>query len=185
MDETFGPRRFIRHERGFGLDDFQTGLVALLPRLRRFAGVLRSRDADAQDLVQKTVERAIVSRAKFRPGTRLDSWAFTIMRRLAIDDARSTLRWRKVLASGDEGVDHVPDPTQTNEDVRADALTVRKAIQGLPDDQKQAVALVLIEGLSYAEAATVLGVPPGTLTSRLVRGRQALIETLSAQGVTG
>lgn len=168
------------------MDDFQTGLVELLPRLRRFARVLRPRDADAQDLVQQTVERALAARSKFRRGTRLDSWAFTIMRRIAIDEGRSLQRWSRVISPEDrEATARVPDAGQASEGLRADALAVRDAIHDLPEDQKHAVALVLIEGLSYAEAAQVLGVPAGTLTSRLVRGRQSLIETLSAQGVTG
>lgn len=166
------------------MDDFQTGLVELLPRLRRFARVLRTRDADAQDLVQKTVERALVARGQFKKGTRLDSWAFTIMRRIAIDEGRSAQRWGQVVSPEDETTAHRPDLSHADEGHRADALAVRQAIHTLPDDQKQAVALVLIEGLSYAEAAQVLGVPAGTLTSRLVRGRQSLIETLTGQGVS-
>ena len=167
------------------MDDFQTGLVELLPRLRRFARVLRSRDADAQDLVQQTVERALGARSTFRAGTRLDSWAFTVMRRIAIDEGRSSQRWSRVVTSEDDATAAVADVAQADENLRADALAARDAIHALPEDQKHAVALVLIEGLSYAEAAQVLGIPAGTLTSRLVRGRQALIETLSAQGVTG
>lgn len=167
------------------MDDFQTGLVELLPRLRRFARVLRARDADAQDLVQQTVERALAARSKFRAGTRLDSWTFTIMRRIAIDEGRSILRWGRILSSEDTATVGVPDATQADEDLRADALAVRDAIHALPEDQRHAVALVLVEGLSYAEAAQVLGVPAGTLTSRLVRGRQSLMQTLAAQGVTG
>jgi RNA polymerase sigma factor (sigma-70 family) len=185
MDETNGAGRFIRHGRGTGLDDFQTGLVELLPRLRRFARVLRTRDADAQDLVQQTVERALASRSKFRAGTRLDSWTFTIMRRLAIDEGRSILRWGKVVQAEDATTAQVADASQAEEALRIDALAVRDAIHALPDEQRVAVALVLIEGLSYAEAAQVLGVPAGTLTSRLVRGRQSLIQTLAEQGVTG
>lgn len=167
------------------MDDFQTGLVELLPRLRRFARVLRPRDAGAQDLVQQTVERALASRSKFRTGTRLDSWTFTIMRRIAIDEGRSSQRWSRVVSPEDDATPRVADAGQADEGLKADAMAVRAAIHGLPDDQKHAVALVLIEGLSYAEAAEVLGVPAGTLTSRLVRGRQSLVETLSAQGVTG
>ena len=166
------------------MDDFQTGLVELLPRLRRFARVLRSRDADAQDLVQQTVERALASRARFQAGTRLDSWAFTIMRRIAIDEGRSAQRWGKLVSPEDDGAARVPDAAHADEALRADALAVRDAIHALPDDQKHAVALVLVEGLSYAEAAKVLGVPAGTLASRLVRGRQSLMQTLAAQGVT-
>lgn len=167
------------------MDEFQTGLVELLPRLRRFARVLRSRDADAQDLVQQTVERALASRRGFRPGTRLDSWAFTIMRRIAIDEGRSAQRWSRIVSPEDAATAFVPDAGQADEALRVDALAIREAIHALPDDQKHAVALVLIEGLSYAEAAEVLGVPAGTLTSRLVRGRQSLIQSLAIQGVTG
>lgn len=185
MDETRGVGRFIPYGRGRRLDEFQTGLVDLLPRLRRFARVLRPRDADAQDLVQQTVERALASRGKFKPGTRLDSWAFTIMRRLAIDEGRSILRWGRVVQAEDDATPRVADAGQADEALRADAMAVRDAIHALPDDQRQAVALVLVEGFSYAEAADVLGVPSGTLTSRLVRGRQSLIQTLAEQGVTG
>lgn len=167
------------------MDEFQTGLVDLLPRLRRFARVLRPHDADAQDLVQQTVERALASRSKFRDGTRLDSWTFTVMRRIAIDEGRSILRWGRVVAAEDDATVRVADPSQADENLRADALAARDAIHALPDDQRHAVALVLVEGLSYAEAAKVLGVPAGTLTSRLVRGRQSLIQTLAEQGVTG
>jgi len=166
------------------LDEFQTGLVDLLPRLRRFARVLTHSDADAHDLVQETVERALVKRSGFRPGSRLDSWAFTIMRRIFIDQTRSGARWARVVSPADERTPDVADPAMAGEDLRADALALREALQGLPEDQRLAVALVLIDGLSYAEAAAVMGVPPGTLTSRLVRGRQTLIQTLAKQGVS-
>ena len=166
------------------MDEFQTGLVDLLPRLRRFARVLARSDADAHDLVQETVERALSKRGGFRPGTRLDSWAFTIMRRIFIDQTRSKARWGRVVAPADERTPDIADAAMAGEDLRADALAVRDAIQALPEDQRLAVALVLIDGLSYAEAARVMGVPAGTLTSRLVRGRQTLIQTLAEQGVS-
>lgn len=166
------------------MDEFQTGLVDLLPRLRRFARVLARSDADAHDLVQETLERALEKRNGFRPGTRLDSWAFTIMRRIFIDQTRSNARWARVVAPADERTPDIADAGQADEGLRADALAMRNAIEALPADQRLAVALVLIDGLSYAEAAGVMGVPAGTLTSRLVRGRQALIQTLAEQGVS-
>ena len=166
------------------MDEFQTGLVDLLPRLRRFARVLTRSDADAHDLVQETVERALAKRAGFRPGTRLDSWAFTIMRRIFIDQTRSNARWARVVSPADDLTPTIADAAVAGEALRADALAVRDALQALPDDQRIAVALVLIDGLSYAEAAEVMGVPAGTLTSRLVRGRQTLIQTLAEQGVS-
>jgi len=166
------------------LDGFQTELVALLPRLRRLARAICRSDADAQDLVQATVERALAKRGGYRPGTRLDSWTFTIMRRMHIDQARSQSRWGRVLAPEDAATPNVADATQADEALRADAMAVRGALRQLPEDQRLAVALVLVDGLSYAEAAQVLGVPAGTLTSRLVRGRQTLIQTLAEQGVS-
>ncbi len=165
------------------MDAFQTELVGLLPRLRRFARALTRSDADAQDLVQATVERALVKRSAWVVGTRLDSWTFTIMRRLFIDEGRSRTRWGKVVSPADDMTVTVADPAQAGEALRADAMAVQGAIRGLPDDQRIAVALVLIDGLSYAEAAVVMGVPVGTLTSRLVRGRQTVIQVLAEQGV--
>ena len=158
------------------MDEFQEGLVALLPRLRRLARALARSEVDANDLVQDTVERALAKRSGFRPGTRLDSWTFTIMRRLFIDQGRSRTRWGRVVTPATAA-------SMAGEALRADAMAVRTAIHALPRDQQLAVALVLIDGLSYAEAAAVAGVPAGTLTSRLVRARQTLIETLAAQGV--
>lgn len=166
------------------MDSFQTELVGLLPRLRRFARVLVRSDADAQDLVQATVERALVKRGSWSPGTRLDSWAFTIMRRLFIDDGRSRTRWNRVVSPADDATVAVADAGQSSEALRADALAAQAAIRDLPDDQRMALALVLIDGLSYAEAAVVMDVPVGTLTSRLVRGRQTVIQTLAEQGVS-
>ena len=106
------------------------------------------------------------------------------MRRIFIDQTRSNARWARVVAPADERTPDIADAAMAGEDLRADALAVREAIQALPDDQRLAVALVLIDGLSYAEAAEVMGVPAGTLTSRLVRGRQTLIQTLAEQGVS-
>lgn len=166
------------------MDGFQTELVALLPRLRRFARAICRSDADAQDLVQATVERALAKRGGYRPGTRLDSWTFTIMRRIHIDQGRSKTRWGRVVTPEDAATPNVADAAQADEGLRADALAVRDALRRLPEDQRLAVALVLVDGLSYAEAAQVLDVPAGTLTSRLVRGRQTLIQTLTEQGVS-
>ncbi len=166
------------------MDAFQTGLVELLPRLRRFARALVGSDADAQDLVQETIERALSKRSGFREGTRLDSWTFTIMRRIFIDQGRSRTRWGKVVSPEDDFTAAIPDAAMAGEGLKLDALAARGAILALPEDQRLAVALVLIDGLSYAEAAKVLDVPEGTLTSRLVRGRQTLIQTLTEQGVS-
>ena len=157
---------------------FEDQLTALLPRLRRFAHALSRDSADADDLAQATVERALRSRDQWQPGTRLDSWACRIMRNLWIDTTRSRQRRDKVIAPEEEGRD-IGAPAEA--EGRAELHFLMRAMDRLPDEQREAVALVMIEGLSYAEAAEVLELPQGTLTSRLVRGRQALARILSEE----
>jgi RNA polymerase sigma-70 factor (ECF subfamily) len=163
------------------LDVFQRDLVALLPRLRRLARALSRHGADADDLVQVAVERALARRDQWTPGTRLDSWVFTIMKRAWIDEGRARTRRRRWFAPAEEG-ERVADPAAVSLETRLEARSVEAAMAGLPEEQRLAVALVLVEGLSYREAAEVLEVPMGTLTSRLVRGRQALMAQLEGGG---
>lgn len=151
---------------------FEQEIVALLPRLRRLARVLTRDATSADDLVQTAVERALTRRDQWRDGTRLDSWVMRIMKNAWIDETRSRARWGKVMEGEDAGlnVGASSDP--------ADSLAIAQAMAKLPDEQRIAVALVLVDGLSYADAADVLEIPPGTLNSRLVRGRMALMEML-------
>jgi RNA polymerase sigma factor (sigma-70 family) len=151
---------------------FEQEIVALLPRLRRLARVLTRDATSADDLVQIAVERALTRRDQWREGTRLDSWVMRIMKNAWIDETRSRARWGKVMEGEDAGlnVGASNDP--------ADSLAIAQAMAKLPDEQRIAVALVLVDGLSYADAADVLEIPPGTLNSRLVRGRMALMEML-------
>ena len=152
-------------------------IVELLPRLRRLARALTRDLADADDLAQVTVERALLHRGQWRPGTRLDSWIFRIMKNAWIDETRARRRRSAVLAPEEAG-EHVGDAGAAAVEARLAAREVERAMGTLPDDQRLAVALVLVEGLSYRDAAEVLEVPEGTLTSRLVRGRAALIAKL-------
>jgi RNA polymerase sigma-70 factor (ECF subfamily) len=152
-------------------------IVDLLPRLRRLARVLTRDPTDADDLVQLAVERALRHRGQWRPGTRLDSWMFRIMKNAWIDEARARVRRTAVFAPEEAG-EHVGDGGAATLDARLEARAVEAAMARLPDEQRLAVALVLVEGLSYREAAAVLEVPQGTLTSRLGRGRAALLADL-------
>ena len=163
------------------MDDFQQGLVDLLPRLRRLARMFAGASADADDLVQLCVERALVRRDQWRDGTRLDSWVFRIMKNAWIDETRSRRRGGRIFTGEGEG-DHVADPATLAMETRLEALEAERALMALPQDQRMAVALVLVDGLSYREAAEVLEVPMGTLTSRLVRGRMALLGSLGDGG---
>ena len=145
-------------------------LVALLPRLRRFARALTRSPHDADDLVQIAVERALLSLDQWRPGSRLDSWMFGIIKNAWIDETRSRRRRDKVHAPEALG-EHVADAAS---DAHIQRLSLEAAMERLPEEQRLAVALVLVEGLAYKEAAAVLEVPIGTVTSRLARGREAL-----------
>ncbi|MBW8815992.1 MAG: sigma-70 family RNA polymerase sigma factor [Caulobacterales bacterium] len=160
------------------MDRLERAIVDLLPRLRRFARTLSRDMADADDLVQQTVERALVHRGQWRLGTRLDSWMFRIMKNAWIDESRARRRRTAVLAPEEDGANTGLDGAQALE-ARLEARAVADAMGRLPDDQRLAVALVLVEGLSYREAAEVLEVPQGTLTSRLGRGRAALLADLA------
>ncbi|HVI30745.1 RNA polymerase sigma factor [Phenylobacterium sp.] len=172
------PIRFVlTPDEGKSLADIRSQIVALLPRLRRLARVLTRDTADADDLVQLTVERALVRTDQWQPGTRLDSWMFRIMKNAWIDETRARTRRGAVFAPEEDGAQVGEDGAGAME-ARLGARDVERAIARLPEEQRLAVALVLVEGLSYREAAEVLEVPQGTLTSRLFRGRAALMAEL-------
>jgi RNA polymerase sigma factor (sigma-70 family) len=157
-------------------------IAALLPRLRRFGRTLARHREDADDLVQVAVERALTRTAQWQPGTRLDSWLFRIMQNAWIDETRVRERRGRTFVAEEEG-EHVG---VSNTDAQIDAIAVRRAVAQLGDDQRAVVGLVLVEGLPYKEAAAVLGVPIGTLTSRLARAREALQALLAgAEGTRG
>ena len=141
--------------------------------------------SDADDLVQVTVEKCLQYQASWRPGTKLDSWMFTVMRNAWTDENRLRARQFKMLAPFDGAEEEVADPAGVSQDMRAASLTVAASMARLPREQRLAVALVLIEGLSYREAAAVLEIPEGTLTSRLVRGRMALLSMLGPERFDG
>jgi RNA polymerase sigma factor (sigma-70 family) len=153
---------------------FEDQLAALLPRLRRFAHALSRNSADADDLAQATIERALKSRAQWQAGTRLDSWACRIMRNLWIDTARSRSRTNAREAPEEEGLTVGEDPREAM-DAALDLKRIMIAMGGLPDEQREVVALILVEGFGYREASEMLGLPIGTVSSRLVRGRTALL----------
>lgn len=159
------PLETIRHQ-----------MVQLLPRLRRFAIALTGSAADGDDLVQDTVERALKNLHAWEPGSRLDSWMFRIAKNRFIDTRRSATRGRT------EPIEAAEDSVALDgERVLQSHLAFQdtaKALQALPMEQRQAVALVLVDGLSYREAADVLEIPIGTLTSRISRAREALMAAL-------
>jgi len=162
---------------------FENELTQLLPRLRRFAFSLSRNGADADDLAQATIERALRSREQWQPGTRLDSWLYRIMRNLWIDTARARSRRERHEAPEEEAQSVGEDPRESIE-AALELKRAMNAMERLPDEQREVVALILIEGFGYREVSEMLDLPIGTVSSRLVRGRTALLEILggSADG---
>jgi RNA polymerase sigma-70 factor (ECF subfamily) len=155
--------------------DIGAQLTAMLPRLRRFALTLcRSREL-ADDLVQSACERALATHAGPAAETPFDAWMFCILRNLWIDNRR---RQRKEgLAVDIEEYDDVLESRGTVEvDARVDLDRVRRAIERLPDEQREVLLLVCVEELSYKDAAVAIGAPIGTIMSRLSRARLKLAE---------
>ena len=159
---------------------FEDQLAALLPRLRRFAHGLSRDAADADDLTQAAIERALKSRDQWQAGTRLDSWCYRITRNLWIDTARSRARRIVHEAPEEEGLNVGDDPRDAM-DAAVDLRRLMLAMDRLPDEQREVVALILIEGFGYREASEMLGLPIGTVSSRLVRGRSALLAMVGEQ----
>ncbi|WP_454830912.1 sigma-70 family RNA polymerase sigma factor [Pseudoxanthomonas wuyuanensis] len=145
-------------------------LRELIPRLRRFARSLAADPAAADDLVQATLERALTRGASRRNMDALQPWLFSVLYRQFIDDHRRAVRWKHIaslFATEDEPRPPTPDQV-------FDARTSLAAFSHLPTEQRALLMLVSVEGLGYREAADVLGIPIGTVMSRLSRARQAL-----------
>jgi len=157
------------------LSELRQEIAALLPRLRRFGRTLAHFREDADDLVQVAIEKALTRTDQWTPGTRLDSWMFRIMQNAWIDELRARERRGQTFLPEEEG-DNVGDDARSGAPL--DAILVRKAVAQLSDEHRTVVGLVLVEGLSYQEAAETLGVPVGTVTSRLARAREALQQLL-------
>lgn len=156
----------------------QQELVAILPRLRRFALGLTRNGAQADDLVQNACEKAITRIDQWEPGTRLDSWVFRIIQTTHIDHIRSQKRRDGYL----EVIENQGEPAFDGERAAEATMTldaVRRAIYNLPEEQRAVIMLVSVEGLSYKEAAETLDIPMGTLTSRIVRARTALARMMN------
>jgi RNA polymerase sigma-70 factor, ECF subfamily len=157
---------------------FNDQLIAVLPRLRRFARGLTGVAAEADDLVQAACERALARQHQFQEGTRFDSWMFRIVQTIWIDQIRA----REVRKEdGDVAEERLgSDVAVRRIEARLALAEVRQAVDHLPPDQRATLLLVTVEGLSYKEAAAVAGVPVGTIMSRLARARIALQQQLDA-----
>lgn len=152
-------------------------LVELIPRLRRYARALVGDRTTADDLVQDTLERAWAKLHLYRRGTDLRAWLFTVMHNVHVNRIRAT-------RATDPLEDEMPELAQAE---RTDALLMRdldRAISRLPADQRAVLLLVTLEEMSYDEVARTLGIPIGTVMSRLSRAREKLRAMMSGQPVT-
>ncbi len=158
-------------------DVFRRDLVDLVPKLRRFARSLVGNAQDADDLVQAACERALRNADQFRAGTRLDSWMYRIIQNLWLDDGRRKRTRGHAVDPEDAALSDDGKAAQLPED-RMMLAQVRAAMATLPEGQREVLALIAIEGMSYKETAAVLDLPVGTVMSRLSRAREALLPKL-------
>lgn len=154
-------------------------LIDHLPRLRRYARALTGDRAAADDLVQDTLERALGRLALWRPGSKLDSWLLTIMHNLFVNGVRSAAARLTTSTAGDEfdlRASPVADPS-----ARLAIRDLDAALATLPPEQREVILLVALEEHSYEEAARIVGVPVGTVMSRLSRARDRLRRALAGE----
>lgn len=156
-------------------DDVRRQIVALLPRLRRFSYALTGNADRGDDLVQETCVRALSKLDQWQTDTRLDSWLYRIAQNIWFDRIRA-LKVRGTSVDIDDVVDLAGDDGRTVTESRLTLNVVSAAIDRLPPDQKILIVLVCVDGLSYKDAADVLGIPIGTVMSRLARARRTLHE---------
>jgi len=145
-------------------------LVGLLPRLRRFARSLARNAQEADDLVQVAIERALARADQLRLQSHPVRWLLGIVRGAWLDGAPARRRRERVFAA------------QEAAEAVSELLALQEALARLPEEQHLAVALVLIEGLAYKEAAELLNVPVATLTGRLAQARETLHALLEPAG---
>jgi RNA polymerase sigma-70 factor (ECF subfamily) len=173
-------------------ENFEDGIVALLPLLQRVAFRMTRGPQDAEDLVQETVTRALTYRHQFRPDSNLRAWLITIMRSLAVSTYRRTRRapqmqsmdesemeavlYRLSGVQGSPSAEHMMLHTWLDQDLVA-------ALAGLPEHFRRAVELCDVEGLSYQQTARTLGCALGTVMSRLHRGRALLRTALTGSDI--
>jgi RNA polymerase sigma-70 factor (ECF subfamily) len=153
------------------MSDFAQGIATEIPRLRRYARALTRDSSRADDLVQSCLTRAIGNAHLWQAGTDLRAWLFTILHNQHVNDIRRSVR---------EGVSVAMDEVAPvlsiapNAGAALELRDLERAIATLPEEQRQVILLVGLEGMRYEEVATILGVPIGTVRSRLSRGRETL-----------
>ncbi len=146
-------------------------VIALIEPLRRYARSLTRDESRAEDLVQDTLVRAYERHGTFRTGGNLRAWLLSILHNAFVDERR---RHRAEAQRMEQVAQVAATELPSDQESRVRLAQIRQAFLTLPEEQRAALHLVAVEGLSYQEAAAALGIPVGTLMSRLGRGRAAL-----------
>jgi RNA polymerase sigma-70 factor (ECF subfamily) len=156
------------------MSDFHRRLEEQIPRLRRYARALTRDVSRADDLVQDTLLRALSKIHLWQPGTDLRAWLFTLMHNQYVNFVR-----RAVREGSQTSIDAAIDLGHAaNQQVSLQLRDLRNALDRLPDEQRTVVLMIGLEGMRYEEVADILGVPVGTIRSRLSRAREALREMM-------
>ena len=160
------------------------GLVRHLPKFRRFALSLARNQADADDLVQAGIERALAKAKTYNPDYKVETWVFKIIQNHWTDQMRKRAR-RGTTVDIDQAYSLAGEDGRRSVEIRDLSFKARLAIEQLPEDHRSVVALILVSGESYKDAAEILGIPVGTVMSRLYRARKSLVEQLENDQTLG
>ncbi len=159
--------------------DLHSALLALLPRLRRFAMALTRSTVDAEDLVQAAYDRAMSRRAPFRTDAQIIAWMYSVMRTTSIAENRSLQDGpRERVGAAREVEGDVGEAVAASNITQA---TVRRALADLPEHQRAMLILICVDEMNYNEAAEILDIPVDAMASRMARAREALHEQITSQ----
>lgn len=162
------------------MEAFEPALTQHIVALRRYARALLTDRIEADDLVQECLARALSRAHLWRPGSDLRAWLFTILHNIHVNNVRS----RRSHISANDLVGDGAMVAQPAQDKRLELRDLERALRQLPEEQRDVLLLVGMEGMSYDEAARIVGVPIGTIMSRVARGREALRRHMSPNGST-
>lgn len=163
------------------VDDFGARVSAVIPRLRRYARALTGDTLAADDLVQDTLERALAKRHLWREGSDLRAWTFTIMHNVFVNQRRARSN-ESTVTLDDEANDVAAQASGVD---LLEVGEIDSAIRRLPIEQREVLLLVALEQLSYEETALALGIPIGTVMSRLHRARERVRILLNGDAAPG
>src|ERR1700676_2726639 len=153
------------------MNDFASRVEAIIPRLRRYARALTRDETAADDLVQDCLVRGLAKQHLWQEGTDLRAWLFTILHNQFVNSVRKGVREGQAV----QIIEAEPSLSRSgSQEKRLELRDLDRALAKLPEEQRTAILLVGLEGMPYQTAADIIGVPVGTVRSRLSRGREAL-----------